>query len=197
MRIEHFFFIQSPYAYLGFQRLLDIAARHGAEVIHRPMSGGRIFPATGGLPLAQRPPERLKYRLVELDRWRTYLGVPLNLEPAHFPHPDMPGAGVVLAAREAGLDAGRLAMAIQRATWAEERNMGDEAQVAALLIENNFPADLLEAGKSEAIQKTFEAESDAALAYGIFGAPSYVLDGELFWGQDRLDFLDRALAARA
>ncbi|MGB0683253.1 MAG: 2-hydroxychromene-2-carboxylate isomerase [Magnetovibrionaceae bacterium] len=195
--IEHFFFIQSPFAYLGLSRLKSIATNQGKTIRHRPMDIGRIFPETGGTPLAKRPPARQAYRLVELERWRTYLGIPLNLEPAFFPFPAWPASGLILEARARGLDADALVLAIMRGCWAEQRNMGDEGDLALVLAEAGFDTDLLTAVlDNPELNNAFEAESEAALSKGVFGSPFYIWNGEAYFGQDRLDFLDRSLAAK-
>jgi len=195
--IDYYLTPISPWTYLGGLRLEAIAQRHGATVRVKPVDFGTIFPKTGGLPLAQRAKERQAYRLMELQRWRKRLGVPLTLHPAHFPVPDLLAAGVILAAGEAGGDALGLANAIGRAVWAEERNIADPATLQALATANGHDgAALLARAGDAAIAERRQALTQEALAAGVFGAPTYVVDGELFWGQDRLDFLEEKLSAR-
>lgn len=192
--VEHFFSISSPWTYLGIGRFHDIAARHGATVVHKPVNFGEIFAVSGGLPLPKRAPQRQAYRMAELHRWRDYLGIPLNPSPRHFPAQGWPSSGMVIAAREQGLDCGRLAAAILRALWAEERNIDDPDTLAAIAGENGFdgPA-LLESAGSDAIKATFAADTQEAIDRQVFGAPTYIYKDEILWGQDRLDFLERAL----
>lgn len=194
--IDYYFTPISPWTYLGGERLTEIAARHGAEVRVKPVDFGVIFPQTGGLPLAQRPKERQAYRLVELKRWAAHLGLPLNLHPKHFPAPDTLAASVILAATETGGDPLRLANAIGRAVWAEERNLADAGTLQDIAEATGHDGTALLAKAADpSIRAKREALNQEALAAGVFGAPTYVVDGELFWGQDRLDFLDRKLAA--
>jgi carboxymethylenebutenolidase len=193
-RIEYFFTPISPWTYLGHGRLMEIARRHGAEVLHRPVDLGQVFPATGGLPLAKRAPARQDYRFVELRRWSEHLGLPLVLRPTHFPAPDEWAALAIVAADRAGLDAGRLTGALLAALWAQDRATGERGTVLEVLAECGMPASLIDEAELDGLRAVRQGYTDEALARGVFGAPFFVLDGEPFWGQDRLDFLDRALA---
>lgn len=194
--IEYFFAPQSPWTYLGHQRLQDIAAATGARIEVRPADYGRIFPASGGLPLPKRAPQRQAYRLVELGRFSQHLGLPLNLHPKHFPVPADDAARLIVAVRDQAGDAAALALAgaVLRAVWVEERDIADAATLAALLAEQGLDAGLLAQSRTPATQQAYDANTDRALALGVFGAPTYVVGNELFWGQDRLDFLQRRLA---
>ncbi|MFQ5776111.1 MAG: 2-hydroxychromene-2-carboxylate isomerase [Kiloniellaceae bacterium] len=194
--IDYYLSLISPYAYLGSRQLEEIARRRGAEVRVKPVDYSVIFPKTGGLPLAQRAPERQAYRLVELKRWRAYRGLPLNLHPQYFPAPEGLAACLVIAAGETGGDPLRLAHAILRAVWAEERNIAESGTLEAIARETGHDDPDLMAKALDPDTRARHAQlTQEALERGVFGAPTYVVDGELFWGQDRLDFLDRALAA--
>ncbi len=169
----------------------------GASVSVRPVDFGAIFPASGGLPLAKRAPQRQAYRLVELKRFSDALQVPLNPQPAFFPVPADPAALLIVAASEhegeaAALDlAGRFGTAV----WVEQRNIGDEATRRAIVAEAGLPDELLARAALPEIAQRYAAHTQQALDAGVFGAPSYVIDGEIFWGQDRLDFVARRLHA--
>lgn len=195
--VDYYFAPQSPWAYLGHQRLADIVQRTGATVRVMPIDlGGRVFPISGGLPLGQRAPQRLAYRLVELQRFSHHLNVPLNLKPKYFPVGGDDAARLIIAADIAQGAAAAMAIAgaILAACWAQDRNMADDKVLAELLSEQGLPAQLMDASRSQAVQERYEACTQAAIDAGVFGAPSYGVDGELFWGQDRLDFVERALA---
>ena len=195
--VDYYFAPQSPWAYLGHQRLVDIVARTGATLRVMPMDlGGKVFPISGGLPLGQRAPQRQAYRLVELQRFSQHLKIPLNLKPQYFPVGGDPAARLIIAADMAHGAAAAMAIAgaLLTACWAQERNMADDAVLAELLQEQKLSAGLLAQSHSLEVQALYETYTQAAIAAGVFGAPSYVLEGEIFWGQDRLDFLERALA---
>jgi 2-hydroxychromene-2-carboxylate isomerase len=187
----------SPWTYLGHARFREIAARHGAQVQLRVIDLGKVFPASGGTALKDRPPQRRAYRLMELRRWRDHLGAPLNVEPKFFPVPAEPSATALLAVlerhgTETALD---VAGDLMRATWAEERNISEPDTLRAVLSARQLDAPaLLTHARSAEVAARYIQHSQEAIARGVFGSPTYSYQDELFWGQDRLDFLDRALA---
>lgn len=195
-RIDYYFAPQSPYTYLGHSRLVAVAKAAGATVQLLPMDlGGKIFPVSGGLPLGQRAPQRQAYRLVELQRFSDHLGLPLNLKPKFFPVAGDAVARLIIAVDQLdGADAAlQFTGAVLAAVWAQDRNIADADVQAALLAECGLQADRLADAQAPAVQARYEANTQQAIDAGVFGAPSYVLNGEIFWGQDRVDFLARAL----
>ncbi len=194
-RITYCFTPVSPWTYLGHARLGEIAARYGATIDYVPITLSAIFPKTGGLPLAKRAPERQAYRMAELKRWPRLLGIPLNLTPKHFPTDDRPAARLALTAKAQGHDIAALSLAMLHATWAEERDIADLDTLSAIAEANGLDgAALLAASETDQGQQRLDAACDQALALGCFGSPWYDLDGEPFWGQDRLDLLEKTLA---
>ena len=176
--------------------MAEIVQHSGATVRVMPIDlGGKVFPISGGLPLGQRAPQRLAYRLMELQRFSQHLNAPLNLKPKYFPVGGDDAARLIIAAdlAQGAPAAMKLGGAILGACWAQERNIADEKVLVELLTEQNLPAALLEQSHSQAAQDRYESYTQAAIDAGVFGAPSYVIDGEIFWGQDRLDFVERAL----
>ncbi len=194
--IDYYFSPMSPWTYLGHARFADIAKRHGATINVKPVDYGKIFPVSGGLPLSKRAPQRQAYRLAELARWRDHLGVPLTLQPKFFPYESNLASRLIVAADSRGSDAGfRLAGAILKACWAEERNMADENELATVVREQALePRGLMVAAKADESQARYNELTGEAIELQVFGAPTYVYNKELFWGQDRLEFLERALA---
>ncbi len=194
-QIDYYMSPASPWAYLGSQRFAEIAARHGALVQVKPVTFGTVFAATGGLPLPQRAPQRQAYRMMELKRWKRRLGIPINLEPRYFPVADPLASGMILAAAQTDGDALALAQAIGRACWEEERDIADEGTLREIAAATGHPPEaLVNAARDPATASAIEALSAEAIARGVFGAPSYVVDEEIFWGQDRLEFLEEKLA---
>jgi len=200
--VSCYYSLSSPWAYFGGPKLQDIVRRHKVKLLLKPFDFQEVVPRTGGVPLRTRPEPRRTYHALELDRWRKYLGMPLNLEPKHYPKDGQPAGWnkppgwMVIAAQERGLDAMLLSHALLRALWAEERNTADPKVRVQIAQENGFPGkELLAAETSEAVQNLYRKYSEEAEKLGVFGAPTVVLDGERFWGQDRFDFLDRALDA--
>jgi 2-hydroxychromene-2-carboxylate isomerase len=193
--VDYFFTPVSPWTYLGGARLDAMVRRHGAVLRYKPCDYGKVFPVSGGLPVGQRPKQRQAYRLTELERWRDFLGIKLTIHPKHFPVPSDFAARTVVAARQAGADPGRLANALLRAVWAEERDVSDRATVAAICGECGLDgAALTAAADGAAARAELDANTAEAIERQVFGAPTYIYRDKLYWGQDRLDFLDRALA---
>ena len=194
--IDYYFTPQSPWTYLGHERFAAIAKAHGAKVNVLPVDLGKVFPVSGGLPLAKRAPQRQAYRLLELKRFGEYLNQPINVQPKYFPVNADDAAQLIIAVdMHEGTDAAMaLTGAILRAVWVEDRNIADPNELGALLAAQGLPARRLDDAHSQAVHERYEADSEMAIAAGVFGAPSFVIDGELFWGQDRLDFVARRLA---
>ncbi len=195
LALQVFYGISSPWAYLGAQRAQAIARKHGVQLVLRPI---RIIEANGGIPLRTRLAPRQEYHALELARWREHLGIPLNLQPRFYPCRTIEiAARAVIAIQHAGLDAPAFSFAVQRALWAEERDIADvkTLQEIALLNVGEAAAALVCDPSPADIEQRWQANLAEAEALGIFGTPTYVVDGELFWGQDRLDFVDRKLAS--
>ncbi|MDP1893993.1 MAG: 2-hydroxychromene-2-carboxylate isomerase [Hydrogenophaga sp.] len=195
--LDYYFAPQSPWMYLGHARLTELLQRTDTEVRVRPVDFGQVFAVSGGLPLPQRAPQRQAYRLVELRRFSEALGVPLNPQPRHFPLPGDPAALLItaVATHDGAAAAMRLTGAIGQAIWAQERNMADAAELAAVLADCGLDAQRLAQAQDADNRALYAQHTREAVDAGVFGAPSYVVDGEIFWGQDRLDFVERRLAA--
>ena len=196
LNIDYYFAPQSPWTYLGHQRLIAMARSAGAEVKPMPIDFGKVFPASGGLPLGNRAPQRQAYRLVELARFRDHIGVPLNLQPKFFPVPADRAAKLLIAvAMKDGVDAALdLAGSVLGGVWADQRNIDDAADLAQMLAEHGLPASRIDDALAPEVQQRYDADTQRAIELGVFGAPTFVIDGEMFWGQDRLDFVQRRLA---
>jgi 2-hydroxychromene-2-carboxylate isomerase len=195
--LDYFLAPQSPWTYLGHERLVRIARATGAQVRVRPMDLGRIFPISGGLPLAKRAPQRQAYRLLELRRFSEHLGLPMNPQPKFFPVSADPAARLIIAVEQQdGTEAAlRVAGAAMAAVWAQERDIASAEVLGQLLRECGLPGARLEQAGDPGIQQRYDAHTQAAIDANIFGAPSYVIEGELFWGQDRLEFVQRKLSS--
>lgn len=193
--IDYYFAPQSPWTYLGHDRFVAIARAAGATVRVLPADLGAVFSVSGGLPLGKRAPQRQAYRLVELRRFSQHLGLPMNIQPQFFPVAGDDAARLIIAVdQHDGADAAlAISGAIFRACWAQQRNMADADTLAALLAECGLPAARLDQSRGADVQARYDANTREAIDAGVFGAPSFVIDGEIFWGQDRLDFVERHL----
>ena len=193
--IDYYFATQSPWTYFGHERFAAIAEAAGATVNVRPVDYGQIFPISGGLPLPKRAPQRQAYRLVELARFRDALNLPMNVQPKFFPVAGDDSARLITAVDlNDGADAAmRISGAVFRAVWEQELDIASPDTLALLLAQCGLAANRLELSRGQPVQDKFQANTQAAIAAHVFGAPSYVVNGEIFWGQDRLEFLQKRL----
>jgi 2-hydroxychromene-2-carboxylate isomerase len=189
-----YYSLGSPWTYLAWQRFRALVDGTGASADYRPVRMAEVFKVSGGLPLGQRATQRQAYRMMELRRWRALLGAELNLEPRFFPVDDSLAATMVIAQGQRGGDMGALSGALLLAVWAQERDIADPATLTAIAGEQDLDGEeLLAAARAPAAASAYQANTEAAIAAGVFGAPTFVVGDELFWGQDRLDFVARAL----
>jgi 2-hydroxychromene-2-carboxylate isomerase len=193
--VDYFFAPQSPWTYLGHPRFAELVASPGVDLRIKPVDLGKVFAVSGGLPLSQRPAQRQTYRLVELARFGRALGMPIHLHPTFFPVAGDPAARLIIAVdvSHGASAAMQICGAIFAAVWAQERDIADLKVLAELLKEQNLPASCLGVAQSDSVQARYDTYTQQAIDAGVFGAPTYVVDGEMFWGQDRLDFVAQAL----
>jgi carboxymethylenebutenolidase len=194
--IDYYVSPGSPYVYLGHDAFCALVRERRVPVAVKPIDLTRVFPVSGGVPLKQRAAQRQAYRLIELRRWSAHRHVPLNVHPKHFPVATDLASCWVLAAEEAGTDdALRLLGGIGRALWSQERDVSDAATLRAIARDLGLDADrLAERAAAADTRVHYDTLTQEAIDRGVFGVPTYVVRGEMFWGQDRLDFLARALA---
>ena len=197
MHIDYYASLNSPWTYMGSARIEALAAQYHATLRIWPVDFGTIFAASGGLPLPKRSPQRQAYRLQELARWKDRLGLPFIIQPKSFPSNEQLSSCCVIAVRETQGDAPaiRLAHRVLKALWEEEQSPGEDATLARLISECGLDAIAIMAlGHEPRWAEMRTANTQAALDRGVFGAPSYVIGNDIFWGQDRLEFVERRLA---
>lgn len=196
-KADYYVSLNSPWTHLGGARLMGVAKRYGASVRIYPIDTGEVFPASGGLPLPKRSPQRQAYRLQDLARWRDVLGIPINLKPKHFPANEATAAHCVLVVRQTIGDprAIDLAHRILKALWEEEADTGDRETLVRLISEIGLDGtSILERAGEPQWAALRSQETQAAIDRGVFGVPTYAVGETIFWGQDRLDFLERQMA---
>ncbi len=195
-QIDYFFATLSPYSYLAGTRLEEVAAKHGATINYKPLDIVALFGRTGGTPPKDRHTSRIEYRAQELMRQSGDLDMAFNLQPAHWPTNAAPSSYAVIAAIKDGSgDVGKLCHSILRACWAEEKDIAEDAVIRECLERAGFDPNLADSGLLVGAE-TYAANLEEAVDRGVFGAPFYITpDDQRFWGQDRLDDLDRHLAA--
>jgi 2-hydroxychromene-2-carboxylate isomerase len=196
--IDYYVWLLSDWAYLGGVRFVQLAARHGLKINHIPMPMQDVYAGSGGTLLANRSWQRQAYRIAELKRWRTRLGIQVNIEPKVFPCDVDLASCVVIAGQRRGLPIADFVNAVMRAIWAEDQNVADPGVLIAIADRCGLEGrELLDAADTEAVRGEYRGNTGRALAAGVFGSPFYVFAGELFWGQDRLDMLEEAIVQSA
>jgi 2-hydroxychromene-2-carboxylate isomerase len=196
-RIDYFFTLTSPWAYMGHRLFTAMARRHGASIDYRPVALNEVFTETGGLPLAKRHPARQAYRTVELQRWRDKRGLSFHLKPKHWPFEVDAANRAVLAISAASGAPGPFVQSAFSAIWEQDEDLADSLILRRLLNASGHDAEaIVSAAERPDMRAKYEQNRLDAIAAGVFGSPSYVLDGEIFWGQDRLDLLEDALNSR-
>ena len=189
-KVDYFLFTLSPFSYLAGNRLEEVAKKRGIEVAYRPFNLFKVFGETGTPLPKDRHPSRQAYRLQEIQRIADFEGLPITVHPAHWPTDPLPSCLAIIAAAESGEgDVGGLVHSILKACWAEEKDISRREVVAACLEANGFPGSIADADQSKA-REVFDRNTDEALSRGVFGAPSYLVGEQVFWGQDRLPHLD-------
>ncbi len=193
--IDYFYSTRSIYAYFGAQRIIDLARQHGRRLVHKPVDLSRVIPASGSLPFAQRSPRNKQHFFGrEIELWSEYLDIPALVDPVHHYGDRALPSGFVIAAQQQGADVGALHLAILAALWRDDRDVGDPQVLSAIAREAGLdPAPLQDAAQSEVVQAQFERNTEEAITRGVFGSPTYFVDDEMFYGQDRLMMVERAL----
>lgn len=195
-QIDYYFATLSPYVYLAGERLEEIAAKHGATINYKPFDIVAVFGRTGGTPPKDRHISRIEHRAQALTREARKLGMPFNLKPAHWPTNGAPAAYAFIAAQNAGGgDLGKLAHAITRNVWVEEKDIAEDSVVRACLEEAGFDPALADTGLLEGAD-TYARNLEDAVEAGVFGAPFYIIGDQRFWGQDKLEDVDLHLAGK-
>ncbi|MAQ07637.1 MAG: 2-hydroxychromene-2-carboxylate isomerase [SAR116 cluster bacterium] len=192
-KIEYFMSHGSPWTFLGHKRINKIALENNYELIIMPVNYGEVFPATGGLPVNKRSIQRQKYRLQELARWSEFLKVKLNTEPKFFPSRSLLPSLAIISAKllkyENVMD---IAYRIMEALWVKELDIDDEKTLKSVISKLTPSAEeLIDFSKQDVVSNEIKKNTEKALKSSVFGAPTYIIDDEVFWGQDRLDFVER------
>lgn len=195
-QVDYFLALQSPFVYLAGTRPAEIAARHGAKLVYRPLDALQLFPRTGGKVRADRHPSRNDYSAMDRARQARKLGLKMDPQPMFGAANPAPAAYAVIAAQAAGGgDLAGLVAGLSRAMWAEGRDISDDEVIRATLAAHGFDPKVADKGMLMAAE-SYAANLEEAVSRGVFGVPFFLVGTEKFWGQDRLDDLDLHLAGR-
>ncbi|MGA2997735.1 2-hydroxychromene-2-carboxylate isomerase [Bradyrhizobium sp.] len=193
-QIDYYFSLSSPWAYIGHKLFREVVAAHDLKVNHKPVVLVDLFSETGGLPLVKRHPVRQRYRMLELQRWRDKRGLNFHFQPKHVPLNARLADGLVIAAIEADHDPDPFLRRAFAGVWEDQLDLADAATLVRLADASGLPGQaLVERSATDEISQKYEQNRQDALSVDVFGSPAYVLDGEVFWGQDRIELLADAL----
>lgn len=195
--VIHYYSLLSPWSYLGWPPVARVAERRGGSVRNRLVRLPKVFQANGGVPGGKKSPAQQRYRLMELERWGAFRGVPLNPRPSHHPFDDDLASRLVVAAEIAGHDADALAYRFMQGLWRDDLDLADPEVLDRLVAEMGLdPAALAQTAKSPEVEQQLASNTDEAIEAGVFGVPTYRIDDQLYWGQDRVEFVERHLTGR-
>ena len=194
--IDYYFTAPSPFAYLGHTTLLRIAGEHGKTINFKPINIMGVWENSGAEPPMKRPPVRQRYRLLDLKRAGIVRDTCINAEPAHFPVNPEPADRVICAIVNSEQDVAPFAFSIGQAIWAEDKDIADDTVLLEVLDANGFDGpSILDMSKTDEIGQIRAQNTQDAIAADAVGAPAYVYQGEVFWGQDRLEYLEQMIAS--
>lgn len=192
--IDYYFFSISPFTYLGHQAIVDVAAKHGATLNIKPSNLMAIWEVSGAVPPPQRPPVRQRHRILEIVRCADIRGLPINKSPAHFPVDATLADNSIIALIEMGENPVDYMDDVFAAVWVNEQNISDETVLAGLLTKHGFDAEtVLAKAKTEEVSAIRSRNAQDAVNADAVGVPAYVVNGEVFWGQDRVEHIDHML----
>ena len=195
--VDYFMSHGSPWSFLGHNQFIQIAKNYNVKVNMYPVNYGEIFPISGGLPVSKRPPQRQNIRLQELQRWSKFLKINLNAEPTYFPSKSMLPSLIIIASqiKKTNKDF-EIANKIMNALWVEDLDIDDEYVLKSILEKMGLNSeDILLCANGEECLNNMQEYTKLAIQKGVFGAPTYIIDDQIYWGQDRLDFVEMHLAS--
>ena len=196
IQINYFMSHGSPWTFLGHNRLGNIIKKFNVKLNMYPVNYGEIFPISGGLPVSKRSPQRQKMRLQELKRWSEFLRVNLIPQPTFFPSKSILPSLIIIAAKIQKTNKDfDLAQNIMNALWVQDLDIDDENILSKILRQTDLSSkEILSCAKSEVCKNLFEEYTNLAIKENVFGAPTYILEDQVYWGQDRLEFVERHLS---
>lgn len=193
MRIKYFMSHASPWTFLGHNKIIKISKDNGCDLEMLPVNFGEIFPVSGGLPVHKRPLQRQTYRLQELKRWSEYLKINLNPQPEYFPSRSLLPTNVIISLKILNFNnIFEIANTIMEGLWVKQMDIDDPTNLKKILLRYYKTAEeILEFAQSDVVKKELKKYTEDAIKLSVFGAPTYIIDDQVFWGQDRLDFVER------
>jgi|TARA_R110002072_G_scaffold122455_1_gene256990 2-hydroxychromene-2-carboxylate isomerase len=199
--IDYYYSTRSNFTYLGAARINSLAKQWGRKLLHRPILLAQTMPAIGGLAFDERPTMLRTYAMTDALRWAGHLGIALLREPVHHVGPvELPSGIVIAGQRACGRgeqgDVDLLSLLVLQALWRDDQDIADTTVIERLCAEAGYgdPIGLVEEAMSAAVQAELRRNCTEAIVRGVIGAPTYFIDDENFYGQDRLELVAETLA---
>ena len=192
MQIDYYYSLMSPWAYFGAPRLYELQNKYGLKINHYPLDIIKLFSLSGGEPLAKRADQRKTYRMMELKRWQKKLDIPINFMPKYFPPSDVSRASCMVLSMKDSKIQNNLSFSLLQCVWVKQKDIGDQNTLIKICKDLNLNSeDIFE--QALAKENFYHSLAVEAANRNVFGSPSYVLNEEVFWGQDRLDLLEETI----
>ncbi len=192
--LDYYFATPSPWAYLATPRLIELKNKYDLKINWKPSDLMEIFAVHGVAAVKDRPQPVQLNRLTELKRWGKFLNMPITIQPKFFPVDPSLSHRTIILAQKNSIKIENLIFSFQKAVWADEKNISDENTIIEICKSNNFnSSSIIEDANSEEIINEYKKNTEDALSSNVWGSPTFIYNNELFWGQDRIDFLERAI----
>lgn len=189
MQVDYYYTLMSPWAYFGAPRFYSLQKKYKFKINHLPLDILKLFSLSGGQPLAKRAEQRKIYRIMELKRWKHKLNMPINLSPKYFPPSNVSKASAMILSIEDQDKQNAFSFSCLENIWLNEKDIGNEKNLIDICNDLNIDHDKLLKNIDNKIN-LYESIAISASQKNIFGSPTYVVDKEIFWGQDRLELLE-------
>jgi len=192
--LDYYFATPSPWAYLATPRIIELEKKYNLEINWKPADLMEIFSIHGVANVKDRPQPVQLNRLTELGRWSKFLNMPLTIQPKYFPVDPTLSHKVIILAQKNNIDVKNLIFSFQKAVWTDEKDISNEDVILEICKTNKFESSsIITDANSEEIQNEYKNNTKDALSQNVWGSPTFVYNNELFWGQDRIEFLERAI----
>ena len=192
--LDYYFATPSPWAYLATPRVIKLKNKYDLKINWKPSDLMEIFAVHGVAAVKDRPQPVQLNRLTELKRWGKFLNMPITIQPKFFPVDPSLSHRTIILAQKNSIKIENLIFSFQKAVWADEKNISDENTIIEICKSNNFnSSSIIEDANSEEIINEYKKNTEDALSSNVWGSPTFIYNNELFWGQDRIDFLERAI----
>lgn len=192
--LDYYFATPSPWAYLATPRIIELEKKYNIEINWKPADLMEIFSIHGVANVKDRPQPVQLNRLTELGRWSKFLNMPLTIQPKYFPVDPTLSHKVIILAQKNNIDVKNLIFSFQKAVWTDEKDISNENVILEICKTNKFESSsIITDANSEEIQNEYKNNTKDALSQNVWGSPTFVYNNELFWGQDRIEFLERAI----